>query len=83
VPKSFADFLILREIRESGGIAIAVSDAAILQAQKQLASLEGIFAAPEGAATIAALIKLEESGWVKPDEHIVIFNTGTGLKYIQ
>ena len=83
VPKSFADFLILQEIRESHGTAIAVSDSTILQAQKQLASMEGIFAAPEGAATLAALMKLVESGWVKPDERIVIFNTGSGLKYLK
>ena len=83
VPKSFADFLILQEIRESHGTAIAVSDSTILQAQKQLASMEGIFAAPEGAATLAALMKLVESGWVKPDECIVIFNTGSGLKYLK
>jgi threonine synthase len=83
VPKSFADFLILQEIRESHGTAIAVSDSTILQAQKQLASMEGIFAAPEGAATLAALMKLVESGWVRPDECIVIFNTGSGLKYLK
>jgi threonine synthase len=82
VPKSFADFLILQEIRESGGKAIAVSDSAILQAQRQLAGSEGIFAAPEGAATLAALIKLVDSGWVRADERIVLFNTGTGLKYL-
>jgi threonine synthase len=83
VPKSFADFLILREIRASAGTAIAVSDSTILKAQKQLASAEGIFAAPEGGATLAALNRLVDSGWVEPNERIVLFNTGTGLKYIQ
>ena len=83
VPKSFADQIILRESRDSHGNAVAVSDEEIILAQKQLAANEGIFAAPEGAATLAALLHLKESGWVKPDEWIVIFNTGTGLKYIK
>ena len=83
VPKSFADQIILRDLRESHGNAVAVSDDEILLAQKQLAVMEGIFAAPEGAATLAALIHLKQSGWVQPDERIVIFNTGTGLKYLK
>lgn len=82
VPKSFADHLILKNIRDSQGTAVSVSDAAILESQKQLACTEGIFAAPEGAATLAGLAKLLESGWLKPEENIVVFNTGTGLKYL-
>jgi len=82
VPKSFADHLILQDIYESNGTAVAVSDDAILAAQKQLASREGIFAAPEGAATLAALQKLIDMKWVQPDESIVLFNTGSGLKYL-
>jgi threonine synthase len=82
VPKSFADFIILNDLRRSNGMAISVSDEEILRAQSLLASNEGIFAAPEGAATLAALIKLVQSGWVHPDERIIIFNTGTGLKYL-
>jgi len=82
VPKSFADHLILQDIYESRGTAIAVSDEAILDAQKQLARLEGIFAAPEGAATLAALQQLIEKKWIQPDERIVLFNTGSGLKYL-
>ena len=83
VPKSFADQIILRDLRDSQGNAVAVSDEEITLAQKQLAAMEGIFAAPEGAATLAALIHLKESGWVKPNEWIVVFNTGTGLKYLK
>ena len=83
VPKSFADRLILQDIRESHGTAIAVSDEALLKAQSRLAVAEGIFAAPEGAATLAALEVLIEQGWVQSDERIVLFNTGTGLKYIK
>jgi len=82
VPKSFADRIILSNIRESNGTAIAVSDEALMHAQKTLASKEGIFAAPEGAACLAALEELVKQNWVKPDEKIVIFNTGSGLKYL-
>jgi threonine synthase len=59
-----------------------VSDEAILAAQHQLGKEEGIFSAPEGAATLAGLISLIQKGWVRPDERIVLFNTGSGLKYI-
>jgi threonine synthase len=83
VPKSFADHLILKDLYESRGIAVAVTDEAITAAQHQLGMQEGLFAAPEGAATLAALIKLIQQKWVKPDERIVLFNTGSGLKYLQ
>jgi threonine synthase len=69
-------------VRESQGTAIAVNEKEILDAQRDLAIKEGIFAAPEGAATLAGLIRLFDMGWFKPDERIVIFNTGSGLKYI-
>jgi threonine synthase len=83
VPKSFADFLILRNIRDTKGCAQAVGDDEIVEAQKEFAVMEGIFPAPEGAATLAGLKKLIDQKWIHPDERIVIFNTGTGLKYIQ
>ncbi len=67
---------------KSNGLAIAVSDLEILDAQKDLGFKEGIFAAPEGAATIAALIKLIEQRQVGTHERIVCFNTGSGLKYL-
>ncbi len=82
VPKSFADHLILQNVYDSKGTAVAVSDQAILDAQKHLAGKEGIFAAPEGAATLAALQELIRQGWVQPEERIVLFNTGSGLKYL-
>lgn len=82
VPKSFADRLILANIRESNGTAVAVSDTAILEAQKNLAVQEGIFAAPEGAATLSALKELIAQKWIQRDERVVLFNTGTGLKYL-
>lgn len=82
VPKSFADHIILQDIYESNGIAVSVSDEAILAAQHQIGEEEGIFPAPEGAATLTALIKLIQQKWVQPDERIVLFNTGSGLKYL-
>jgi len=82
VPKSFADTKMLQDIRESNGTAVAVSDDEILAAQSHLGRAEGIFAAPEGAATLAGLYKLIERGWVRPEERIVLFNTGSGLKYV-
>jgi len=82
VPKSFADHLILQDIYDSEGTAIAVSDESITESQKQLARMEGIFAAPEGAATLAALKELIKQGWVRPEERIILFNTGSGLKYL-
>jgi threonine synthase len=82
VPKSFADALILNDLRESQGTAVAVSDQAILEAQRELGRLEGIFSAPEGAATLAALKELVRQSWIRPDERVVLFNTGSGLKYL-
>ena len=82
VPKSFADVIILDDFRASHGTAVAVSDAAILESQSVLGRMEGIFAAPEGAATLAALQKLVEEGWIDREERIVLFNTGSGLKYL-
>jgi len=82
VPRSFADRLILEDIRLSNGLAIAVSDEQMAQAQRRLAVNEGLFACPEGAATLAGLIPLIDKGWIQPDERVVLFNTGSGLKYL-
>ena len=82
VPKSLADKVILRDLRMSKGTAIAVSDASIQAAQHKLSRMEGIFPAPEGAATLAALEKLVQQEWVRPEERIVLFNTSSGLKYL-
>jgi threonine synthase len=82
VPRSFADHHILSTLKESRGTAVEVSDAEIILAQKEMGQLEGIFAAPEGAATLSGLKKLISSSWVKPEERVVLFNTGSGMKYI-
>jgi threonine synthase len=83
VPGPLGDFLILRMLRDTRGMALAVSDAEMLAAGRELAAAEGIYAAPEGAATIAAIRKLAAAGWVQPEESIVLFNTGTGYKYAE
>lgn len=82
VPKSFADALILADLRESQGTAVAVSDKSIMEAQRKLGRMEGIFSAPEGAATLAALEALVKQKWIGADERVVLFNTGSGLKYL-
>ncbi len=81
VPEAIGDFLILRALRESQGTAIAVSDEALLAGQRWMARAEGIFACPEGGACVAALEALLQQGLIEPSERVVLFNTGTGLKY--
>jgi threonine synthase len=82
VPVAFADRLILKALQESRGTAVAVTDDEIKAAETLVAQNEGIFAAPEGAATYAGLEKLVQAGWVEPEERVVLFNTGHGLKYL-
>ena len=83
VPTPIGDRWMLRVLRESGGTALAVSDEALLAGSRELARLEGIFAAPEGGALVAALRTLRERGFVGPSDRVVLFNTGTGLKYAE
>ncbi len=83
VPKPLGDFLVLDAVRKSGGTAIAVSDEVMMQAGVKLATDEGIFVAPEGAACMAALDRLVASGFLRGDERMVIYNTGSGLKYLE
>ncbi len=81
VPAAIGDFLILRALRESGGFAIAVEDAAILDARRRAATEEGVLLCPEGAATLAAWRAALEAGLVSPDDRCVLFNCASGLKY--
>jgi threonine synthase len=83
VPGPLGDSLMLRMLRQTNGTALTVTDEEMLQAGRELASVEGIFAAPEGAATVVATRKLAASGWIKPEETVVLFNTGTGYKYAE
>ena len=82
VPKAVGDFLVLRAVRESGGTALAVSDASMVSAMRELGSREGISAAPEGGAGLEALRMLLRDGLVKSTETVVLFNTGGALKYL-
>ena len=83
VPKALADFIILRDLRESHGAAIAVSEAEIVAGVKQAAATQGLFMAPEGGACVAAARKLKSSGHLSADDQVVIFDTGTGYKYVE
>lgn len=83
VPKAIGDFLILRAVRQSKGCAIAVSDADMIAAVREIGSSEGLFVAPEGAACLPALRRLRESGDVRADDVVVLFNTGAGVKYVE
>jgi threonine synthase len=81
VPKPYGDTIMLEILRESGGVALALSDDRILSSLKDWARQEGIFLSPEGAAATAAYDHLIESGFLKPQDRVVLFNTGAGLKY--
>lgn len=83
VPKAIGDFIILKILRDSGGGAIPVADAEMIQSAAELGAAEGLFVAPEGAACVVALRKLAGAGAVAPDECVVIFNTGSGIKYLE
>jgi threonine synthase len=81
VPKAIGDFLVLEAIYKTGGCAVAVDDSEILSAGKLLATREGAFVCPEGAATLSAAMHLAHDGWIKPEGKVVLLNTGSGLKY--
>src|SRR6267143_1240598 len=83
VPGPLGDLMILGMLRQTKGTALTVTDEEMLHAGRELASLEGIFAAPEGAATVIGARKLAASGWIEPEETVVLFNTGTGYKYAE
>lgn len=83
VPKAIGDFLILDALRASGGTAISVTDAELTAAVAEIGALTGIFAAPEGAACLPALRKLIDQNLVQAHESVVIFNTGSGIKYLE
>jgi threonine synthase len=81
VPKAVADFVILRYLRSSGGTALAIDDAEMIAAAREMSAKTGICACPEGGACLAAARRLADNGWIKPHETILLFNTGSGLKY--
>ncbi len=81
VPKALGDFIVLRAVRETAGTCIAVSDREILDCTGRLAREEGFLICPEGAANLAAAIRLRESGWLTADDRVLLLNTGAGIKY--
>jgi len=83
VPKAIGDFLILDALRNSGGTAVSVTDEELIAATGEIGAAEGIFCAPEGAACLPALKKLMADGQVKPSDRVVLFNTGSGVKYME
>jgi len=83
VPKAIGDFLILDALRASGGTAVSVTDEELIAATGEIGAAEGIFCAPEGAACLPALRKLMETGEVRQGERVVLFNTGSGVKYME
>ena len=82
VPKAYGDYIILDILRKSRGTAVTASDREMLIALDEWARAEGVFAAPEGAASLVAYQKLLASGFLKPAEVVVLFNTGSGMKYV-
>jgi threonine synthase len=83
VPRAIGDFLILDALRASKGTAVAVTDEELIDATREIGAAEGLFCAPEGAACLPALRKLIASGEIQPDERVVLFNTGAGVKYLE
>ncbi len=82
MPKAYGDYLILDILKKSAGIALAVTDKEIMDALREWARVEGVFAAPEGAASLAAYRKLRANGFFSEIDQVVLFNTGSGLKYL-
>ena len=82
VPQAVADFLMLKVLRESDGMAIAVPDEAMLAEIRRVGRLEGLFFCPEGGACVAALARLRREGWIGPNDRVLLFNTASGLKYL-
>ena len=81
VPKPYGDYIMLEILRESGGVAVALSDEEILKSLRDWAENEGVFLCPEGAAATAGYEHLLKTGFLKPEDRVVLFNTGAGLKY--
>ena len=82
VPKAYGDYLILEILKKSAGTAVTATDAEIMEAFRHWARIEGIFAAPEGAASLVAYRKLRARGFFSAEDRVVLFNTGSGLKYL-
>jgi threonine synthase len=83
VPRAVGDFIMLDLLRATGGTAVTATDAEMISAARDMARLTGVFASPEGGATLAAARRLRDEGWIRPTDLVVLFNTGSGVKYIE
>lgn len=83
VPRALGDFIMLDVLRASSGTAVSVSDEEMVACAREIARSLGIFACPEGGATLAAARRLQREGWIKPEEIVVLFNTASGVKYLE
>jgi threonine synthase len=83
VPKALGDFIVLKALRQTLGTAVAVSEMEIAESMRSIGGSEGMLVCPEGGAAIAGAAKLRRDGWIRENEEVVIFNTGTGLKYAE
>ncbi len=83
VPRAVGDFIMLDLLRDTEGTALTVEDAEMIAAARRIARLTGVWAAPEGGAVLAAADQLRESGWIQAEDTVVLFNTGTGVKYLE
>jgi threonine synthase len=83
VPKALGDFIVLKALRQTGGTAVAVSETEIAESMRWIGGSEGMLVCPEGGAAIAGTAKLRRDRWIRENEEVVIFNTGTGLKYAE
>jgi len=83
VPSAVGDFMILDAIRESGGRAVAVAEDRVIEAMRRASAAEGIPVCPESAAGVLAIEQLVRAGHLGPDDHVVLFNTGSATKYVE
>jgi threonine synthase len=83
VPKALGDFIVLKALRESGGTAVSVTETEIAESMRATGAAEGMLVCPEGGAAIAGTANLRRDGWIREEEEVVVFNTGTGLKYAE
>lgn len=83
VPRAVGDFIMLDLIVRTGGTALTVTDDEMIAAAREMAAKTGVFASPEGGATLAAAQRLRQEGWIKEEDRVVLFNTGSGVKYLE
>ena len=83
VPIAIGDYLIIDSVLESNGTALKINDKEMISGVNKMSSMEGIFCAPEGGSILSATIKLIDSNFIKPNESVLLLNTGSGYKYLE